>query len=1168
MAQPTPAQSRLHELIDTMLASRSRTFPPTAASIAGGKAPVVLQNLEGSALASVAHSLSRELGRTMVIVTAGMERAEQLVDDLEFFGAPDPLHYPKWEILPYDSEDLSLEVTSKHLDVFEALASARAGNGAPVVTAPVDALMLRVLPPDCLESMTRRFAWGDQLDLGQVAETLDRAGYERVGIVEARGEFSLRGSVLDIYPPNSEDPYRIDLFGDEIESIRCFDVATQRSTRELGTEAAIAVPAAKLKHQIDARLRAGQGLVTFFDLLPRDAVILLDNPERYEEVCQYFESAVERQFNEVLHGESDLGPPAAMIIGGEEVHQRVEGFRRVEHTRLPVAGEGAEVFLYETRGYSAPAGDLAGWISTIRRLQHEDYLVVVVCDNDGQVQRFDEVLRENEISSQSLVTDEQAASYEPRSALEGYRDVLLVVGGMHEGFRWEDARLALVTDREIFGRYKRRHSYRKIYKGRPITGSNEIKRGDFVVHVEHGIGQYTGMRAQEIDNRTVDLLELVYAGGDKLLVPVEKIRFVQKYAGPDSDSVTMDRLGSNKWAKRRKKSSEEIEKLAEQLLELYAKREVARRDPFGPDTVWQAEFESSFPYQETPDQLKAIMEAKADLERHRPMDRLLCGDVGYGKTEVAIRAVFKAVTEGRQAAVLAPTTILALQHHRTFKERFADYPVKLALLSRFQGAKDIREVKKGIKAGEIQVVIGTHKVLAKDIEFKDLGLLVIDEEQRFGVKHKDRLKEMRADVDILTMTATPIPRTLHMALSGLRDLSVITTPPPDRHPIKTRIIHWEEEQIAEAILRELNRGGQVFFIHNRVHNIHEIARQIQKIVPHARIGVAHGQMKESELEDHMLEFMGGGYDILIATTIVESGIDIPNANTIIINRADAFGLAQLYQLRGRVGREKRRAYAYLIVPRGQAITEQAVKRLAAIEEFTELGAGFNIAMRDMEIRGAGNLLGKEQHGIVNEIGFELYCDMLQEAVARMRGDTLHDQHDVEVKWPTSSFIPAPYVPVETQRVNFYKRLATMRLQEDVTDLEAEMRDRYGEPPVPVRVLLCVARLRLAAAPHRVTLIEAGRDSVRFDFMDPVAQVYRPHLAEAVEDGGPVLGARAISENSIRLETRPGAGEDERILAATGFLNRLWARVNPAQEEGGGEGAKGPTPPAAGTRSSA
>ncbi|MDK2971290.1 MAG: hypothetical protein PWP23_1045 [Candidatus Sumerlaeota bacterium] len=1139
--------SKAAEFLRTLLLRNATPYKEFLDEIQNTKRtrPIVLQNLEGSALALIAASARESIRRPILLLTAGMERAEQMVDDLEFFGAAEAYHYPKWEVLPYDQEDLSLEVTSKHLDVFESLArlNGELWKGAPpIIAAPIDALMQRVLPAGVLDAFTVRVAWGDRLDLAKFAEDLEKAGYERVALVESRGEYSMRGSIIDVYPPNADDPIRLDLFGDEIESIRKFDVMTQRSREDLGTEGFISFQAVRLKSHMEDYLRGGGELATLFDQLPADTLVLMDAPERYLDVCSHYESAVERQYFDVLKEDSDLGPPPRLILSPQDVMRRIENFRRVEHSRLPVDSSvhGTAVFTFRTGGFAATGGDLESWIALIKGRQHEDYLVVIACDNEGQVQRFDEVLREHEISARALLHPDDTHELRLRGVVEGYQDVLLVVGGVHDGFIFHDARVALITDREIFGRYKRRHVYKKIYKGRPIAGSSDMQRGDYVVHVDHGVGQYTGMRQQTIDGRTHDLLEIVYAGGDKLLVPVEKIRFVQRFQSASTEGVVLDRLSGTRWNKRRKKSTEEIEKMAEELLKLYARREVASRKPFGPDTVWQAEFESSFPYQETPDQLKGILEVKADLERHRPMDRLLCGDVGYGKTEVAIRGVFKCAQEGRQAAVLVPTTILALQHYQTFRERFADFPIRVELLSRFQKAKEAKEILARLKTGETHVVIGTHKLLGKGVQFLDLGLLVVDEEQRFGVRAKERLKELRAEVDILTMTATPIPRTLHMALAGLRDLSIITTPPPDRYPIKTRIVHWEKEVIAEAILRELNRGGQVFFIHNRVHNIEEVANNVRSIVPHARIGVAHGQMKEDELEDHMIKFVQGDYDILVSTTIVESGIDIPNANTIIVNRADAFGLAQLYQLRGRVGREKRRAYAYLIVPQGQGITEAAVKRLAAIEEFTELGSGFNIAMRDMEIRGAGNLLGKEQHGIVNEIGFELYCEILQDAVARLRGHEIHDQHDVEIKWPVSCYIPAPYVPVETQRVNFYKRLAMMRTQEDVEDMASEIRDRYGALPEPVQSLLEVTRVRLAAARLRVALIDGSGARVKLTLVAPEAHEWREELKAATAESEGVLNSVPDGNQVLAITLKPGE-EIDRLRNLRAFLNLLHER---------------------------
>jgi len=1123
-----------------LLQENSETYRKLAQEIEENKRQIVVQNLEGSALAFVVSTLWAHFKRPVLVLTAGIERSENLTDDLEYLGVSPSLHYPKWEILPYDDEDIGMEITSKHLDVFESLYLSRQekSKNKPLVVAPYDATVLKVLPPENLESLTLRFAWGDTIDFVELSNKLDQAGYERMGMVESRGEYSIRGTIIDIYPPNYEDPIRLDLFDNEIESIRVFDLATQRSLKDLGTEVTLSVPGTRLKTQMENAVKEGKELVSFYDLFPKDTIIVLDHPERYEEVGSYYRSAVERQYFDVLKGDGVLGPPDSILLSEDEIEKSINSFVRIDHSRLPQdSGDSSTAsLLFRTGNYEVTDSNLESWINEIKKRQSEDYLVVIVCDNDGQVSRFADVLADYQITTKSFLNPEDTKDYQLRGAIEGYKDVLLIVGVPHESFLFHDCRVALITDREIFGRYKRRHIYKKIYKGKPITGSSEIQRNDLVVHVDHGIGRYMGMRQQQIDGQTVDLLELVYHGSDKLLVPVEKIRYVQKFAG-NPETTTLDKLGSNKWSRKRKKSREQIEQMAEELLELYARREVSQREPYGDDKTIVKEFESSFPYQETPDQMQAIKDVKSDMHKHRPMDRLVCGDVGYGKTEVALRSVFKCVSEGRQAAILVPTTILALQHYNSFKERYAAYDIDVRLMSRFQKPAEIKEIKKGIKDGSIKVVVGTHKLLGKDVEFQNLSMLVVDEEQRFGVKAKEKLKDLRSELDILTLTATPIPRTLHMAMSGLRELSLITTPPPDRQAIKTRIIHWEEEAIAEAILRELNRGGQIFFVHNRIHNIQEVATQINKIVPHARIGVAHGQMKESELEDHMIKFVQGEYDILISTTIVESGIDIPNANTILINRADAFGLAQLYQLRGRVGREKKRAYSYLIVPKGREVTETAIKRLAAIEEFSELGSGFNIAMRDMEIRGAGNILGKEQHGIVMEIGFELYCDMLNDAVSKLKGEETHDQHDVEIKWPISTFIPLPYIPVESQRVAVYKRLAAMDRQEQVSDLRIELKDRYGELPQGVQNLLEITQLRIVAAHLKIHVIDASGPMIRIQLLQDHHEKIFSKLQDAKKDSKKIESVSSDKPTGFRIlvDTKM---QEEKVI----FLREYFAKL--------------------------
>jgi transcription-repair coupling factor (superfamily II helicase) len=1130
----------VYDLFPQLLNDRSEDFGRLLQEVQKPGKPIVLENLPGSSLSLIISGLLRSLNRPILILTASLERSEDLVGDLEFFGDR-AFHYPKWEVLPYDDEELSLEVTAKTLDVFEAISRGTAA-GPYALVAPVDALMLRTLPSERLGGLTVRITWGARLDSNRLGDQLDAAGYERQPLVEARGEFSIRGGIIDIFPLNSENPVRIDLFGDEIESIRTFDVSTQRSLADLGTGADLIIPPASLKRQISAFLGQGGRLQTLFDFLPAETILVLENPGMFHEVTTHYWQAVERQHEIVRgRGEENLPTPGELLLTPDEVTARLATYRRLEHgTHGGGETRGIIRLPFRTINYAGHTTELDSWISQIRKFQSMDYLVAVVCDNDGQVQRFDELLREQEISAAAVYENGFTEGFELRSVLSGFQDVLLLTGGLQTGFALADARLCVLTDREIFGRYKRRHVYRKIYKGKPIASSNEIRRGDYVVHVDHGIGRFLGMRVQEIDGRVVELIEILYADDDKLLVPIEKIHRVQKYAGPESAEPTLDKLGGSKWSKRRAKHSEEIDKLAEELLQLYAARQLATRPPHTPDTRMQREFESSFLYQETPDQLRAITESKLDMERERPMDRLVCGDVGYGKTEVAIRTIFKCVQSGRQAALLCPTTILAQQHYNSLRERYADYPVRIDMISRFKKPTEVREIKKRLKAGELDVVVGTHALLAKDMEFKNLGLVVVDEEQRFGVRAKERLKELRSELDILTLSATPIPRTLHMALSGLRDLSLITTPPPDRQPIKTRIISFETEQIAEAILRELNRGGQVYFIHNRVASIGEVVKRLQEIVPHARITFAHGQMKEEELEETMMKFIDHQFDILVSTTIVESGVDIPNCNTIIINRADAFGLAQLYQLRGRVGREKRRAYAYLIVPQGRAITESAVKRLQAIEEFAELGVGFSIAMRDLEIRGAGDLLGKAQHGTITEIGFELFCELLEEKVREKNGGTAPlQQRDIEIKWDTSCFLPPPYVPIESQRVTFYKRLAGVRDESDVDDVLAELRDRYGELPEAAQTLVDTYRLRLACLPLGLAGIRKSQHKVRLTFTSPVAHRSEPVLKKAASESAAIRSVAADGMDQI-LVTMTEKLEPAEVIKALLQMLRLAA----------------------------
>jgi transcription-repair coupling factor (superfamily II helicase) len=1049
---------------------QSNTFSHLFEKVITKGEDAAISGLMGSSLAFIVSALAEKSKRPVCIVTSKHERSEEIFDDLEYFGVSSVYHFPAWEILPYETDEPHLEIAAKQLDAYAMLKALKSPekepqNAPPVIVTPIDALFQKVLSPDFFSSQAISISWGDKIETESLAARLVDIGYTRTSMVEIRGEFSIRGGIIDIFTLTSDDPVRIDLFGHDIESIRFFDPSTQRSFRQYDTIEKILIPPARLSQMIHKSVNNHVPLVSFFACLPEETILILEEESRFREIEKHFEELVEHEYFEVSAKGEEHIPPDRLYTNLPELEKDSHRFRIISHSVLPVLESGkAEGIRFTTGSFHEVAPSLDYYLDLVSRKQKEEFLVNVVCDNEGQLKRFDEILRERELSAVEFYAEKEDASELPAIPSEGIlRDIVLSIGNLHEGFIIPEARVLFITDREIFGRYKRRHVYRKIYKGTPFSAASEIKRGDHVVHVEHGIGQFLGIRTQIVDGRKLDFIELLYADHARLLVPVDRIHSIQRYSLVENVQPPLDELGSKQWIARKRKTQERIENMAKELLTLYAKREIAGRHAYGNDTVWQSEFESSFIYEETPDQFTAINQVKRDLESDKPMDRLVCGDVGYGKTEVAIRAAFKVVQEGRQVAVLAPTTILCQQHYNTFSERFREYPFHVEMLSRFRTPSEQKKILQRLKDGDVHIIVGTHRILSKDVVFSDLGLVVVDEEQRFGVRHKERLKELRTSVDFMTLTATPIPRTLYMALSGLRDLSIINTPPPNRLPIRTKIIHWDDELIRESIMRELNRGGQIYFVHNRIQNIDHISQRLKEIVPDLRICIGHGQLNERELEQVMIDFIDQKFDLLLSTTIIENGLDIPNVNTIIINRADAFGLAQLYQLRGRVGRDVKRAYAYLITPSGEAITDAAVRRLAAIEEFTELGVGFNVAMRDLEIRGSGNLLGKEQHGCIISIGFDLYCSLLEKTVKRLKGEEVEPDRVVEIKWSVESHLSSEYIPMESQRMGLYKRLSEARRVEEVRAIREEMLDRYGDPPIEAENLLKVVELRILAS---------------------------------------------------------------------------------------------------------
>ena len=710
------------------------------------------------------------------------------------------------------------------------------------------------------------------------------------------------------------------------------------------------------------------------------------------------------------------------------------------------------------------------------------------------------------------------------------------LGTLHRGFLYPAAGLALLNDHEIFSRQRRRYRYRRFSAAKPISSFNALQRGDFVVHVDHGIGRYLGTRHLEIGGRGHDCLEVTYQGSDKVFVPVEQLDRLRKYSSSDGQAPFLNKLGSNAWEKLKERTRQEIFKMAGELIQLYAERKARPGFEFSADTSLHRALEASFPFQETPDQLRAIEEVRADMESPHPMDRLVCGDVGYGKTEVAVRAAFKAVCDSKQVAVLVPTTILAQQHYQTFSERMAHTPARIEVLSRFRTAKEQKKVVEQVKSGQVDILIGTHRLLSKDIRFRDLGLLVIDEEQRFGVKHKEKLKALKRQVDVVTLTATPIPRTLHMSLMSARDMSVINTPPQDRLPIHTEIIAFDEDRIIEAITREVERDGQVYFVHNRIRSIYSLAEHLGQLLPQVRFAVAHGQMPPRQLEGIMFDFLEGKYDCLISTMIIESGIDIPSVNTILVNRADMLGLAQLYQIRGRVGRSKERAFAYLLVPKGKRLTKKSRLRLRAIEEFADLGSGFNIAMRDLEIRGAGNLVGAQQHGFISAVGFDLYCRLLDEAIRGLKGEEVGEVIEPEIQIPTTAFIPADYVPDADQKMEFYQRLADAQRVVDLLSIREELQDRFGRLPEETRSLMSIMEIKVMARQLSLEAVQLERDMLRLIFPEQ-RQPSRADIQNMVEKSSVRL--EFVLDSRFVIEVRVGGrDEPERLERSRDIVEEL------------------------------
>ena len=1099
-----------------------QTLPEVAelvSRVENGGCPAVLTGTQPVQRACVGAAVAAGAGRPMVFLCADEREARQLAGDLQSLTGETPvtLLAREWQFRPNAVSSREWERSR-----LAALHQMAAGN-APIVVATVDALLARTMPPHRLAELSVTLETGGRADLKELTDRLLQAGYSRCDQVEGVGQFALRGGILDVFSPLMEKPVRCEFFDDEIDSLGAFDPGTQRRTENVS--AALLLPAAEvlpgltpdglthLAEQIEKlavkyakkengekiaqtlrgdaeRFRSGaevNGLDRYLgliypdaaggaDYLPPDAVVFLCEGGRVEQRVKTVLLQLHQDTEALMEAGLMVGDAAEVCLSGEALFARLADFPVVMLDALPTSRHPLKprgLLAINARQLSSYGGSLETAVTDLEHYRNTGSAVLVLCDGEVRAKNLLRLLEERGIPA---VLDLKG------TAMPKPGELRITVGALSAGCEWPALKLAVLTEGQLTAPTQKKLKLKKDSNRQKLQSYTDLSPGDLVVHTHHGIGRFAGIQRMPVDGVEKDYIKIDYAGGDCLYVPVTQLDLVSKYigGGEDQERTRLNKLGGTEWAKQKTKARKAAKDLAAGLTKLYAERQRRPGFAFSPDSPWQTEFEEAFPYAETGDQLQAIADIKKDMEQSRPMDRLLCGDVGYGKTEVALRAVMKCILDGKQAAILVPTTVLAQQHYATACGRFKDFPVKIEVLSRFTTAKEQKRILEAARTGGLDLLIGTHKLLQKSMEFKDLGLLVIDEEQRFGVTHKERLKEMSRQVDVLTLSATPIPRTLNMALSGLRDMSTIEEPPADRQPVQTYVLEHDWGILEDAMRKELARGGQIYYLHNRVETIDLTASRIQKLLgPEVRVVVGHGKMGEQELSAVMQAMVDGEADILVCTTIIETGIDIPNVNTLIMEDADRLGLAQLHQIRGRIGRSTRRAYAYLTYRQGKILQETAAKRLAAIREYVEFGSGFKIAMRDLEIRGAGNLLGPEQSGYLMSVGYDLYLKLLEEAVLEERGEEKKIETECAADLTLNANIPERYVTSPEQRMDLYRRIAAIRTNDDASDLMDEMIDRYGEPPKPVLALLDVALLRAAAAKAGVSDITQKKDALRF-----------------------------------------------------------------------------------------
>ena len=1037
--------------------------------------------------ANMVYSLFKDSSRQLMYIANTEYEAKKIYDDLSVY------LNKKVEILT------TTDILFYHLDARDRKADARnlktilrlLKKEKIILVTSVEAITRKYVPKKVILDNIFKLKVGQTMDMQDLARRLVDLGYQRVGKVEGFGQFSMRGGIIDVFTLMYNFPLRLEFFDDEIDSIREFDIYSQKSidkfksviitpSRDFIYPNDVSQAVEKIRDEVNditdsdvfrnmEKIGAKEyfdGLENYidymyegqdkslFEYLAEDALIFIDDVSRYRERFKNIHSEFKDKY--MLNLERGLaikGQGKLLYSLGDSIYWM--GDRKLIVNSLlnkPVNDMNIKhEFSIETREVPSYSGRIDMFVEDVKRLRHAGYKLVIAAATNDRAKKLSNMLNDNDIDN--IYTSKR--DLEIRTS-----QVVVLAANISQGFQYPSIKFQVITDREMLGANKQGKKSKAKKKAKAnsskIDSFLDLKIGDYVVHENSGVGKYTGIEQISVNNIKRDYLKVVYKGGDNLYVPIDQMDKVQKYIGGDVERVKLNKLGSQDWSKAKRKVKKEIEDMTKELIDLYAKREARKGYRFSKDTLWQAEFEEKFPFQETDDQLKAIKDAKRDMESSKAMDRLICGDVGYGKTEVAIRAIFKAVMDGKQVAVLVPTTILAQQHYNTFVERFEDYPIRVEVLSRFKTAKQQKDVIKDAKKGLVDVLIGTHRIVSKDIDMPKLGLVVVDEEQRFGVRHKESLKKIKVNVDVLTLSATPIPRTLHMSLSGIRDMSIIEEPPQERYPVMTYVTEAKDSIIQDEIQRELTRAGQVFFVYNRVEGIDEMAARIRRLVPDAKVGVAHGRMSSNQLENTILSFLSKEFDVLVCTTIIETGMDIANANTMIIYDADKMGLSQLYQLRGRVGRSTRQGYAYLMYERNKVLSEVAEKRLKAIKEFTEFGSGFKVAMRDLEIRGAGDVLGAQQHGHMAVIGYELYVKMLNQAIAKVKGQEIEENVDVEIDLTVNAFIPSTYIEDEMIKLEMYKKIAAIDSKEDMYEVEEELEDRFSDIPKETQTLLKIA----------------------------------------------------------------------------------------------------------------